>query len=130
MANRSIRILMSAAIATAGLMTLPMGTQARALNAYSGQDVALGGYRGTVYYAPKGAEFVVVVTMDNAGQPMRFVTSLKPGQRAKISTPGALGRPDASVVFRRDGDHLFVDERPSQARPAARISVRQATKGY
>jgi len=120
MTNLSMKLLSSAAIAVAGLMALPTGAAADELAAFAGQTVILRGYHGTVYYAPRGADFVVVVTMDNAGQPVRFVTSLKPGQRAKISTPGAQGEADAAVVFRRDGDQLFVDDHP-RPKPAGAL---------
>jgi hypothetical protein len=112
MVTQSLKFLSSTAIVVAGLITLPIGARSDELAAYSGQTVTLEGFRGTVYYAPNGAEFVVVVTMDNAGQPVRFVTSLTPGQKAKVSTPGAPGEAETAVELRRDGDQFFVNELP------------------
>jgi hypothetical protein len=77
--------------------------------------------RGTVYYATNGADFVVVTTLaDSDGRPIRFVTTLQPGQSTKISTPGTVDQPENAIEFKHDGDRLLVVNRRHEAARAAR----------
>lgn len=90
--------------------------RAEELAPYAGHSVALDATRGTVYFAPNGADFVVVATLDSDGRIVRIVTTLESGQTTKISTPGASGGNEAAVELRRQGDRVFVDDHPRLAR--------------
>lgn len=91
------------------------------LRAFAGQTIALKDVRGTVYYAPNGKAFDVVVTLDSDGHPLRFVSSLQPGQATTVSTPGAIGEATTTVEIKREGDRLFVVDRTRQQRAEANV---------
>ena len=75
--------------------------------------------RGTVYYAPHGDAFDVVVTLDSDGHPMRVVSSLQPGQKTVLSVPGALGEAATTMEIKREGDQLVVSDTTRQQRADA-----------
>ena len=99
------------------------------LAAYAGRTIALDDFRGTVYFAVNGADYVVVATLDNDGRPVRFVTTLQPGQTTKISTPGAVDQPEQAVEFKREGDHLIVIDHPRTNPTDALVSDRRTSAG-
>ncbi len=129
MTNRSLKFAMLALAAAAGLLTFAGAGMTEELAPYAGRPVALTAARGTVYYAPNGAEFVVVATMDVGGRPLRFVTSLRSGQTTKISTPGGPGEPETAIEFSRDGDRLLVAEHRGQGDPGADLTADRVDLG-
>jgi hypothetical protein len=86
------------------------GVQSEEIAAYAGKTIELSATRGTVYYAARGDAFDVVITLDSDGHPVRFVSSLQPGQATKVSTPGALGEAGTTVEIKRDGNRLLVQD--------------------
>ena len=94
-----------------GLSALAGAASAGEVAAYAGKSIELKDVRGTVYYAPKGDAFEVVTTLDTDGHVFRIVSSLKSGQSATLSAPGAVGEDAATVEIRRDGDRLLVLDR-------------------
>jgi hypothetical protein len=98
----------------AGLIALAGAASAGEVAAYAGKSIELKDVRGTVYYAPKGDAFEVVTTLDTDGHVFRIVSSLKSGQSATLSAPGAVGEDAATVEIKRDGDHLLVLDRTYQ----------------
>jgi hypothetical protein len=98
----------------AGLLALAGAASAGEITAYAGKSVELTDLRGTVYYVPKGDVFEVVTTLDSDGHVFRIVSSLKSGQTAVLSTPGAVGEDAATLEIRREGDRLMVIDRTHQ----------------
>ncbi len=116
--------------AVAGLLIFCGAGLTEELSPDAGRSVALNAARGTIYYSLDGDDFVVVATMDIDGRPMRFVTSLRSGQKTKISTPGGPGEAETAIEFRRDGDRMFVVEHPDQRQTAAEHADRRVILGY
>jgi hypothetical protein len=120
MAKLSTRPLLKSAVGVAALSLALCGVaKAGEIRAYAGKTIELKDVRGTVYYAPNGKAFDVVVTLDSDGRPVRFVSSLQPGQATTVSTPGAIGENGAVVEIKREGDRLFVNDRARQQRAEA-----------
>jgi hypothetical protein len=112
--------LLTSAVGFAALSLAFCGAaHAGEIRAYAGKSIELKDVRGTVYYAPNGKAFDVVVTLDSDGRPVRFVSSLQPGQATTVSTPGAVGETGAVVEIKREGDHLFINDRSRQQRAEA-----------
>jgi hypothetical protein len=77
------------------------------------KSLQLGDVSGVAYYTVQGQGYRLVVTL--AGQdstPVRFESTLLPGQKVTMSTPGS-GRANAQTIeFSRQGDHLLVTTNP------------------
>jgi len=97
MAQFSTKFLAKSVALAAGLMVVGGAALGADVAAYAGKSIALKDVRGTVYYAPHGDAFDVVVTLDSDGHPMRVVSSLQPGQKTVLSVPGALGEAATTV---------------------------------
>ncbi|WP_087004317.1 hypothetical protein [Rhizobium sullae] len=79
----------------------------------NGHSIHLDRFSGAVYYTvDKDGGYQVVATMASGSevQPIRFVSTLAPGQRLIISVPQAFGQPSADFEIIRDGDVLLVQE--------------------
>src|SRR5579863_5018196 len=113
---KSLAITMGVA---AGLVAV-CGARAQDLAPFAGRSVAVGEMNGVAYYRPTEAGFEVVITLADgpAGRPVRFVTTLSPGQAATISAPGMSGDGPMSITIARNGDHLSVDDRSAHAHGA------------
>jgi len=72
--------------------------------------VHLGSVSAMTYYTEEEDGFRVVTTIQEDGRdtpvPLRFVTSLQPGQRTIISVPAELGVKALALELVRDGDRL------------------------
>lgn len=101
------RCLWLAALALAG-----SSAHAGELAALNAESVDLGSFRGIVYYTVETEGYRVVATLGSGteGQPIRFVSTLEPGQRMLISLPQAVGQPSIDLEITRDGDALLVGE--------------------
>jgi hypothetical protein len=112
-----LAIMMGAA---ASLVAAWGDVRAEDLAPFAGRSVAVGEMSGVAYYRPTEAGFEVVVTLADgpAGRPVRFVTTLSPGQATTISAPGMPGEETASITIARNGDHLSVDDRSAHAHGA------------
>ncbi|MGO9390082.1 hypothetical protein [Rhodoblastus sp.] len=98
----------------AGLFTLAGAATAGEVAAYAGKSIELKDVRGALYYTPKGDAFEVVTTLDSGGHVFRIVSSLKSGQAAVLSVPGAVGEDAPTVEIKREGDRLLVVDRTHQ----------------
>ncbi|MDK1494785.1 hypothetical protein QN219_33310 [Sinorhizobium sp. 7-81] len=78
----------------------------------NGHSIHLGRFDGAVYYTVEKDGYRVVATVASGAeaQPIRFVSTLGPGQRLMISVPQAVGQPSADFEITRDGDVLSVRE--------------------
>ena len=94
----------------------------------SGRSVQLGGIQGVVYYTADQDGYKVVTTLaaGSEGLPIRFSSTLSPGQRTVISVPRAAGEPTIDFEIVRDGNVLRVSEpvavAPTQV-PHGRIAL-------
>jgi hypothetical protein len=106
--------------AAASLAAVCGAARAEDLAPLAGRSVAVGEMSGIVYYRPTAAGFEVVTTLADgpAGRPVRFVTTLSPGQATTISVPGMSGEETTSITITRNGDHLSVDDRSAHAHGA------------
>jgi hypothetical protein len=82
----------------------------------SGHSIRLERFTGSVYYLadPDGHRVVATLASGAEDQPIRFVSTLEPGQRMLISVPRALGKPSLGFDIQRDGDTIRLTE-PSLA---------------
>ncbi|MCA1492138.1 hypothetical protein I6F11_14520 [Ensifer sp. NBAIM29] len=78
----------------------------------NGHSISLGRFNGAVYYTIENDGYRVVTTLASGAeaQPIRFVSTLGPGERLVISVPRALGQPSADFEIIRDGEVLLVQE--------------------
>lgn len=86
------------------------------------QSIRLAGFNGIVYYTVEQDGYHVVATLafGPEGLPIRFVTTLGPGQRMLISVPQSVGQPPIEVEIRRNGGGLVVGE-PGAATTVDRV---------
>ncbi|NNH33536.1 hypothetical protein C9413_30355 [Rhizobium sp. SEMIA 4085] len=78
----------------------------------NGYSIHLDRFNGAVYYTVEKDGYRVVATMASGeeAQPIRFVSTLGPGQRLMISVPQAIGQPSADFEILRNGEVLLVQE--------------------
>jgi hypothetical protein len=112
----STKFLTRSAVLAAGMLVAGAAAQAAELAPFAGKSIVLKDVQGTVYYTPHGDAFDVVVTLDSDGRPFRFVSSLQSGQKAILSTPGAVGEAATTIEIKREGDRLLVSDRNGQHR--------------
>ncbi|MBP1886163.1 hypothetical protein [Sinorhizobium mexicanum] len=95
-----------------GLLAMTGAAAASDLKAGNGHSVHLGRFDGAVYYTVEKDGYRVVATVAPGAdeQPIRFVSTLGPGQRLLISVPQAIGQPSADLEIIRDGEVLVVNE--------------------
>ena len=88
------------------------GAAAAELPPQSAESIHLAGFDGVVYYTAEQDGYRVVTTLASGAeqQPIRFVSTLAPGQRVVISVPQAEGQPAVDFEIQRTGDSLFVGE--------------------
>ncbi|QPB18777.1 hypothetical protein [Rhizobium sp. 007] len=106
MTRRSIAFAI-ALLATTGVAS------ASELAPENGYSIHLDRFNGAVYYTvEKDGGYRVVATMASGeeAQPIRFVSTLGPGQRLMISVPRAVGQPSADFEILRHGEVLLVQE--------------------
>ncbi|WP_419696757.1 hypothetical protein ACN2CC_15365 [Mesorhizobium muleiense] len=78
----------------------------------SGYSIQLGRFDGAVYYTiePDGYRVVATLASGPEAQPIRFVSTLGPGQRLTISVPQAAGQPSVDFEIVRDGEGLRLSD--------------------
>ncbi|WEX90487.1 hypothetical protein PZN02_004031 [Sinorhizobium garamanticum] len=101
----------SIAFATA-LLVMTGAAAASDLAPGSGHSIHLGRFNGAVYYTVEKDGYRVVATLASGAdeQPVRFVSTLGPGQRLMISVPQEIGQPSVDFEIIRDGEVLLVNE--------------------
>jgi hypothetical protein len=109
----------SQAVALVATATAPCGKTSSTvlatsprLASRSGHSIRLGRFDGIVYYTVEQDGYRVVATLASGaeGLPIRFVSTLGPGQRIIISTPQSVNEPAIEVEILRDGDALLVSD--------------------
>jgi hypothetical protein len=78
----------------------------------SGYSVRLDRFEGAVYYTEGQDGYRVVATLASGAeeQPIRFISTLAPGQRMVISVPQSVDQPSIDFEIVRDGDVMLVSE--------------------
>lgn len=80
--------------------------------AEQGLEFVLGDGAGIVYFTSERDGLRLVATIarvgDAGGTPVRFVTTLAPGQRATLSMAGKSGEKSIEVDFMRQGERVVV----------------------
>jgi hypothetical protein len=126
MIMRHLGALTAACLATTGFAA------AGEVAPMSGHSIYLGDFTGVVYYTAEQDGYRVVATLASGPEsmPIRFVSTLAPGQRAVISVPQGLGEPSIDVELARDGEALRVSElvapraAPTDDAPATALAAR------
>jgi hypothetical protein len=83
---------------------------AETLKPVHAHKVDLGSVAGVAYYTEEedGHRLVVSLQSPDTGKPVRFVTTLAPGQRVTLSVPRSAGEPAVDVHFVRHGERIDV----------------------
>ena len=77
------------------------------------KSLRFGDMSGVAYYTVRGPGYRVVVTLAEQGSaPVRFESTLLPGQEVAMSMPGAAGADARTVEFSRRGNHLLMSANP------------------
>ncbi|AZN98375.1 hypothetical protein EJ066_15050 [Mesorhizobium sp. M9A.F.Ca.ET.002.03.1.2] len=78
----------------------------------NGHSIRLGQVTGAVYYTvePDGYRVVATLASGADAQPVRFVSTLGPGQHMMISLPQAVGQPSLDFKIMRYGTTVLVRE--------------------
>jgi hypothetical protein len=105
--------LASLAAIACGSTLLSAGAHAEELAPLAGRSIVVGEMRGIAYYRASISGFEVVVTLAAGAEarPVRFTTTLLPGQATVISAPGKPEQEAATATITRDGDRLLVHDR-------------------
>jgi hypothetical protein len=99
------------AIVLAATASLP--ARAAELRPMQGMSLQLGELHGIAYYTVEDAGYSVVATL--AGQdstPLRFESTLLPGQKVVVSIPEHLGSQGQTVEFAHRGRRMLVETTP------------------
>jgi hypothetical protein len=101
-----MRAITSALLATALTSGAAFAEDLRPIEA---QPISLKGVTGSAYYVVKPDAFHLVATVaaGEAATPIRFSSTLAPGQVVTISVPGEVGTPGAQIEFKRLGDQIL-----------------------
>jgi hypothetical protein len=100
-----------AAIVLAATASLP--ARAAELRPMQGMSLQLGELHGIAYYTVEEAGYSVVATLaGQEGAPVRFESTLLPGQKVVVSIPGHRGSQGQMVEFARQGHRMLVDTTP------------------
>jgi hypothetical protein len=104
-----------AAIVLAATASLP--ARAAELRPMQGMSLQLGELHGIAYYTVEDAGYSVVATLaGQEGAPVRFESTLLPGQKVVVSIPGHRGSQGQMVEFARQGHRMLVDTTPPSDR--------------
>lgn len=95
-----------AAIVIAATASLP--ARAAELRPMQGMSLQLGELHGIAYYTVEEAGYSVVATLaGQEGAPVRFESTLLPGQKVVVSIPGHRGSQGQTVEFARQGHRML-----------------------
>jgi hypothetical protein len=101
------RVLFTAVLFVAGAVS--WATRAEDLHEIQAKSLQLGDVSGVAYYTVQGQGYRLVVTV--AGQdstPVRFESTLLPGQKVTMSMPGSARANARTIEFSRQGNHLVM----------------------
>ena len=111
--------------AFATLLAMTAAATASELPPGSGHSIHLGGFNGVVYYSVEQDGYRVVATLASGAEerPIRFVSTLGPGQRLVISVPQAVGQQSVDFEILRNGEALFMSDAVSPANLVDEVST-------
>jgi hypothetical protein len=110
-----IRLAPLAAIVLAASASLP--ARAAELRPMQRMSLQLGELHGIAYYIVEDAGYSVVATLAGQdGTPVRFESTLLPGQKVAVSIPGHRGSQGQTVEFVRQGHRMLVETTPPDDR--------------
>jgi hypothetical protein len=105
------KLALFAAIVLAATASLP--ARAAELRPMQGMSLPLGELHGIAYYTVEDAGYSVVATLAGQdGTPVRFQSTLLPGQKIVVSIPGHPGSQGRTVEFARQGHRMLVETTP------------------
>ena len=100
-----------AAIVLAATASLP--ARAAELRPMQGMSLQLGELHGIAYYTMEDAGYSVVATLAGQdGRPVRFESTLLPGQKVVVSIPRHRGSQGQAVELARQGHRMLVATTP------------------
>jgi hypothetical protein len=100
-----------AAIVLAAIASLPARAADR--SPMQGMSLQLGELHGIAYYTVEDAGYSVVATpAGQDGTPVRFESTLLPGQKVVVSIPGHRGSQGQTVELTRQGHRMLVATTP------------------
>jgi hypothetical protein len=111
----------------AAVITIASASSAGAeeLRPIQAKSLHLGEVNGIAYYTVHGEGYHVVATLAGTDQtPVRFESTLLPGQTIVLSIPGSASAEARTIEFLRKGDRLLVKTKPVQANAGARVDAR------
>lgn len=84
--------------------------QALELKPIEAHKIEMNGVNGIAYYTWDGEDcrVVAVLAAGDSGTPVRFSTTLQPGQHVTVAVPGGEGESASAVEFVRQGDSVAV----------------------
>lgn len=103
------RHLSAFALACFAVTGVAVAAELAPINAHS---IRLARFDGIVYYTVEQDGYRVVATLASGPEdlPIRFISTLGPGQRMVISVPRSVGQPSVDLEIVRDGDALLVSD--------------------
>jgi hypothetical protein len=118
--KRSIARLARASLPLAAIVLVASAvafkTRAEELLPMHAESLQLGDINGVAYYTVQGPGYHLIATLaGEGGTPVRYESTLLPGQKVVVSIPGVVDAKNRTVEFLRDGDHLLVESEPVQA---------------
>ncbi len=89
-----------------------IGVSAAELAPKGGYSIRLARFEGVIYYTVEEDGYHVVATLASGAdeQPIRFVSTLGPGQRIVISVPQGVDEPRIDLEIVRSGDAVLVND--------------------
>ncbi|MEA2773607.1 MAG: hypothetical protein QOD93_6569 [Acetobacteraceae bacterium] len=97
--------------------TTSLQAHAAELRPVQGMSLQLGDLHGIAYYIVEDAGYSVVATLAGQdGTPVRFESTLLPGQKVVVSIPGHRGSQGQTVEFVRQGRRMLVETTPPDNR--------------
>ena len=108
------------ALFAAGVL-VSSAAQAAELRPMEASSIALGDVSGVAYYTAENDGYRVVTTLapGESTTPVRFITTLLPGQKAILSVPREPGLSAVSVEISRTGDRVIMTKGRNLADAAA-----------
>lgn len=94
---------------------------------YGAESLALGSFRGVVYYlvAPDGYKLRATIADGDSGLPVRFEATLADKQQVVISVPRKVGEPSVDITIVRRGEKITLTGPQVSDRKNESVSDRQ-----
>jgi hypothetical protein len=106
------RVILTAILLVA--VAVSWAARAEELGQIQAKSLQLGNVSGVAYYTVQGQGYRLVVTLAGQGNtPVRFESTLLPGQKVAVSMPGSAKADGRTIEFSRQGDRLLVATNPN-----------------